>query len=133
MNTNNPNPKDYDPLELATDVIIKHGITNGALIDDIVSIVQEAYGDGWCNGYNDGAGLETVPHDHLEWWETQDADEDWVDSHDLADLEAFYGEMDLHYLQEMLEQIDQMEATFPPLTEADLPPGFPFDRKKKDE
>ena len=130
-NLMNTTPGDYDALELATDLIIKHKIAGAVLIDDIISVIQEAYGDGWCTGFNEGAGLEEKPVDEVEWWEHQDMDEDWVDSHDLADLEAFYGEMDLHYLQKMLDEIDGLEEKYAPMDPKDLPPGFPFDRKEK--
>eukprot|EP00922_Rhytidocystis_sp_ex-Travisia-forbesii_P000341 GHVS01000516.1.p2 GENE.GHVS01000516.1~~GHVS01000516.1.p2 ORF type:complete len:150 (-),score=12.57 GHVS01000516.1:498-947(-) len=125
-------PKYYDTLELATDIVVKHGITNDVVIDDIVTIVEQAYGDGYCAGLNEATGIQEKPVQALEWWETQDGDDAWVGQHDLNDLEEFFGEMDLDYLQEMLEQIDQMEASYPPLDVKDLPPGFPFDRKMVD-
>ena len=123
---------DFDIL--VEDFVVKHAANlNSDMIKDLNILAGEMYGDGYCKGHNEALDIVEKPQDALEWWEHQDGDDAWTGQHDLADLEAFYGEMDLQYLQEMLEQMDQMEASYPPLDADDLPPGFPFDRRKKDE
>lgn len=119
---------------IVEDFIVKHAANlNAEMIIDLNIIASEMYGDGYCTGHNEALQVAEKPQDALEWWEEQDGDDAWIGQHDLADLEKFYGEMDMQYLQEMLEEIDKIEENFKPLDVKDLPPGFPFDRRKRDE
>lgn len=119
---------------IVEDFIVKHAAhLDSEMINDLNIIASEMYGDGWCKGFQEATEVAEKPQGALEWWEDQDKDEEWIEGHKLADLEEFYGEMDLQYLQTMLEEIDKIEANYPPMKWADLQPGHPLDKRGEDD
>jgi hypothetical protein len=72
------NIPNYDSTDLCCDVYLKHRKLfdnlgdDGVLADDIIAIIDQAYGDGYCRGYNAAN----------EWYTAMDADIEYIKSFD---------------------------------------------------
>lgn len=109
MTIHNQNSEDvvFDPKEFVEDFTLRYQDSmTESMIYDLFVVVKEAYGDGFIHGFNLGVE-DSQPVDHLEWYEQQDADEEWIEEMSMKQLE-------------LLQEYEQY---------LDLPPGSPFDRK----
>tara|TARA_R110002167_G_C12643272_1_gene648555 strand:- start:1120 stop:1506 length:387 start_codon:yes stop_codon:yes gene_type:complete len=111
----------FIPSALVEDFSTKH-VANMTkpMIHDLFVILEETFGDGFIQGFNLGVDDGNAHKNNMEWWNGQDEDEVWVDSHTWEDLEEFYGDKDLKYWQSLQDQLDEMNII----------PGSAIGRKK---
>jgi hypothetical protein len=122
----------YDPQDLAADIVVRHfAHLTGDIIVDITTAISEAFGDGYCRGFNDAT----------EWWVDQDTDQGWLESfNEAVDEDELFTDEDLHFWDNMsdkdMEALDSyLRVLEKPKDDDDLnlPPGNPFDRRGGDE
>lgn len=63
----------YDAQDLTADLVLKHfAHLNGDIIQDITTVINTAFGDGYCRGYNAANA----------WWEPMNEDIEYIKSFD---------------------------------------------------
>jgi hypothetical protein len=130
----------YDPNDLAADIVVKHlQLLDADVVKDITTAIKEAYGDGYCRGFNDATELKD--NNHLQWWEYQDNDQKYLEDMNEAienDIEEYQKmsaeiEAEIQALSDRLDNDDEVYGDIPNIPHDMLPPGTPFDRSKKGE
>lgn len=130
----NNTPKHYDPSELVLDFLNKVEIV---LTQDkfnlLTLVVEEAFSDGFCRGYNkalkDVGNQMKLPELKEEWWSEQDKDEKWEKEHTDPNIEEL-----LQYCQQIHPELLDSVRTLVDGIEVDLDlPLNPWDEVDEEE
>ena len=124
----------YDPNELAADIVVKHiKLLNETAVHDITTAIKEAYGDGYCRGYNDANEVKNRPGGYLQWWQEMDEELTKSDANDLEEYYRMSGDLEKDLQEcadELLNDISKDEEIYGDVP--NVPKEF-FVAKKKGE
>lgn len=95
----------YNPNELAADIAVKHTeLLTEQSVHDITTAIKEAFGDGYCRGYNDASEIKNKSAEYLQWWEEMDEE---LTKSDVNDLEEYY-RMSGNFEKDLQECADEL-------------------------
>ena len=99
----------YNVNDLTGDIAIKYADKlDKKAIEDIATVIDEAYGDGYCRGFNDATELQNRPAGYLQWWEEQDEELEAKEQAE-ADLKEYYKMSDdlVKDIQGLADELDK--------------------------